>query len=428
MILSVVISAINILRGDVFLKRYAVWFSGSMVVAVLNYAFHPVLGRLLDPADFGDVQALISLITQVGVIFGAFSIVVVNITTNFEDEQKRDAIIMELQRISFIIVVIIGAVILLGITELKTFFNFSSVYPFIGLALMLPLFALTLFRSAYLQGSGRFSELSLSGVIGAGTKLIFASLFVVIGLGSLGATLGLLFASATMYLYLYTRTNKDINLSRRTSHVELSRGSIATEIKYGFLVLFATSLTTMFFTLDVLVVKHYFDPVEAGLYTGISAIAKILYFIVGPVAGVLLSSIKLKNSFHENTIILAKSLGISVFIGGSGLLLFYQFYDIVTSILIGQKYLVLSHLLPKAGLVMFLAALTNVLVFYFLALRRFSLILVANAGVAIVVLLMTRSHSSIDSILNDMLFGLVITIILLVIMYAKDYFSSRPCL
>lgn len=413
-------------KNDPFLRRYAVWFSGSMVVAVLNYAFHPILGRLMDPAEFGDVQAIISLITQVGVIFGAFSIVVVNITTNFENVKKRDAIIVQLQKIAFIIVGIIILVLLLGISELKSFLNFSSMYPFMVLALMLPILATSVFRAAYLQGSGRFGELSLNGVIGAATKLMFASIFVLLGLGSAGATFGLLLAGLASYAYLYFRTKNDINLSRKQVHIELGQGSVVAEIKYGFLVLFATALTTLFFTLDVLLVKHYFDPIEAGLYSGISAIAKILYFAVGPVAGVLLSSIKIRHSFRENGAILAKSLLISILVGGSGLLLFYLFHDIVIKVLIGQKYLVLSQLLPKAGLVMFLAALTNVLVFYFLALRRFDLIGVTIIGVSSVLFLINRDHSSISRILDDMLVGLAITITLLLLMYAKDYFTSRP--
>jgi len=49
-----------------------------MVVAFLNYIFHPLLGRLMDPASFGDIQALFSLITQAGILFGAFSVVAVN--------------------------------------------------------------------------------------------------------------------------------------------------------------------------------------------------------------------------------------------------------------------------------------------------------------------------------------------------------------
>ncbi|MBP6931477.1 MAG: hypothetical protein KBB62_02010, partial [Candidatus Pacebacteria bacterium] len=58
------------LKSDVFFRQYAIYFTGSMVVAFLNYVFHPLLGRLLSPSDFGDIQALISLIAQSAIVFG----------------------------------------------------------------------------------------------------------------------------------------------------------------------------------------------------------------------------------------------------------------------------------------------------------------------------------------------------------------------
>ena len=73
---------LSTLKKDAFLRHYAIYFSWSMVVAALNYFFYPILSRMLSPSDFGDVQVFISLITQAGILFGAFTIVAVNITAN----------------------------------------------------------------------------------------------------------------------------------------------------------------------------------------------------------------------------------------------------------------------------------------------------------------------------------------------------------
>ncbi len=413
----------NPFKNDVFLNGYAIWFSGSMIVAVLNYIFHPILGRLMDPIAFGDVQALISLIAQVGILFGAFSVVAVNITTNFDNHEDRDAMIAELQRISFYIVGFGIVVILLWISELKSFFNFSSVYPFIGLAIMLPISSAATFRSAYLHGSGRFKDLSVSGVVSSITRLLFAVSLVILGLGSLGATIGIVLAVITSYFYLFWRTKNDLHLKIKNNFHLLEKGSIRKEIVYGVLVLFATTLVTLFFTIDVLVVKYFFSAYEAGLYSGISAVAKVIFFAIVPVSGVLFSSIKLQNTQKENMIILSKSLVISILVGLVGLLTFYLFHDMTIKVLIGQKYLSLSYLLPKVGLIMFLSAVLNVLVFYFLALRRFFLIPVSILGIGVMWLLIINNHSDLNSILNNMLFGLVSIISILIIVYAKDYFN-----
>ncbi len=418
---------INKLKSDIFFRRYAVYFSGSMVVAFLNYVFHPVLGRLLSPADFGDVQALIALIAQSAIIFGAFSMVAVNVTINTENPHERDAIISELQKIAFWIIGIAFVFLLLSISELKSFFNFSTIYPLIGLAIILPISSMTTFRNAFLQGSGRFKHLSFSGVVSSLGRLVFAVGAILLGMGVFGATLGIVLANIALLLYLYYQTKDSLHLGEKTNIHILEKGSIKKELKYGVLVFFATCLVTLYYTSDVLIVKHYFSGVDAGLYSGISAIAKILYFALAPGAVVLLSSVKIKQSFTENSLALKKSLGISLFVGIVGLFTFYLFSDIIVSLMIGQKYASFAHFLPKAGLVMLLTAIINVFIFYFLALRRFFLITVSLVGMLFMGLILLRSHSSINSVLNSLVLSLIIITITLTITYAKDYFnhSSR---
>ena len=399
-----------------------------MVVAFLNYMFYPVLGRLLSPADFGDIQALISLITQSSIIFGAFSMIVVNVTINTENPHERDAIITELQKITFWIIGIAFIFLLLSISELKYFFNFSSVFPLVGLAIILPISSLTTFRNAYLQGSGFFMQLSISGVISSFGRLVFAIIFILFGFGVLGATFGIIFANLTVFIYLYYQTKGSLHLNTKANLHTLESGSIKRELKYGVLIFFTTSLVTIFYTSDILIVKHYFNSVDAGLYSGISAIAKILFFAIGPSSAVLLSSVKIKHSFAENTSALKKSFLVSFLVGVCGIFMFYTFSDTIISLMIGGKYASFAHFLPKAGLVMLLTAIVNIFIFYFLALRRFFLIGISLVGMVFMGFILFQGHTSIDAILNNLVISLVVIIITLTFTYAKDYFHNSTSL
>jgi len=396
-----------------------------MVVAFLNYIFHPLLGRLLAPVAFGDVQALLSLIAQSGIIFGAFSLVVVNITTNIEDARERNAIISALQNVAFYVVGFIFLILVLSISELKSFFNFSSYVPLVGLAVILPISSLSTFRNAYLQGSGNFSKLSLSGIVASLGRLIFVFIFIFLGLEVLGATLGIVMANICVLGYLFYQTRESLDLSIKSDIHILEKGSLKKELVYGVLVLFATSLVTLFYTSDVLIIKHYFSAFDAGLYSGISAIAKILFFAVGPSSVVLLSSVKMRHSFIDNSRALAKSLAISLVVGILGLVAFYLFSDMIIKVMIGSKYVPFAHYLPKAGLVMFLTAFANILVFYFLALRRFFLVGVSLFGIGAMGFILLSGHTSIAEVLNNLLLSLVVITILLITVYVKDYFHYR---
>lgn len=412
--------------NDPFFRRYVIYFSGSMMVAFINYLFHPILGRLLSPAEFGDVQAFISLIAQTALIFGAFSVVTVNITTNVEDALQRNKVIAELQKIALWIVGFGIVVLLLLTTRLHDFLNFTSYAPLVALVLVWPMSAYSTFRNAYLQGSGRFAEVSIGGVVSSVSKLVFAVGLIVLGFGVGGAIAGIVISNIVLFSFLYIRTRASLKLQMSDTDVHtLEKGSVKNEISYGFLVLFATSVFTFFYTADVLIIKSYFSAEEAGLYSGISAIAKILFFAVGPTAAVLLSSIKLKNSFKENSRVLMKSLGISLLMGCAGIFTFYVFHDMVISLLIGGKYVPFAHYLPKVGLIMLLAGIANVLIFYFLALRRYFLIGLGIVGVAFMVNLFVRGHGTIDAVINNLLGGLFFIIIILFLVYAKDYFNRH---
>ena len=419
-------SLINRIKNDIFFRSYAIYFTGSMVVAFLNYLFYPVLGRMLAPADFGDIQALVSLITQSAIILGAFSVVAVNITANTDNPYERNAIIAELQKIAFWIIGIAFVLLLSSLSELKHFFNFSSIYPLVGLAVILPISAMTTFRNAYLQGSGHFTKLSISGIISSLGRLILAAGSILLGFQVLGATLGIVLANVLVLVYLLYQTRDSLHLNGQASVHVLEKGSVIKELKYGLLVFFATSLVTLYYTSDILIVKHYFDATSAGLYSGISAIAKILYFAIGPSSAVLLSSVKLKQSFTENASALKKAFVVSLVIGGLGIFTFYLFNGMVVSLMIGSRYASFAYLLPKASLVMLLTAIANIFIFYFLALRRFFLIVISLVGVSFMGFILLAGHTSIDSILNNLVISLVIVIISLVIIYAKDYFNNRP--
>ena len=396
-----------------------------MVVAFLNYIFYPILGRLLSPADFGDLQALVSLIAQSAIILGALSIVAVNIVANTENPDERDAILTELQKTTFWIVGIVFVLFLLTVSKLKSFFNFSSIYPLLGLAIILFISALTTFRNAYLQGSCHFTRLSVSGVISALGRLVFAVVFIFLGLGVFGVIFGIILSNIAVLVYLYYQTKDSLHLNAKTNLHILEKGSIKKELKYGVLVFFATTLVTFFYTSDILIVKHYFNSVDAGLYGGISAIAKILFFAVGPTSAILFSSVKLKQTFLENASALKKSFLISFIVGGAGLLIFYMFGDTIISLMIGSKYASFAHYLPKAGLMMLLSAIVNIFIYYFLALRRFFLIAVSVVGMSFLWFILFQGHTSIDAVLNSLIISLIIITITLTIAYAKDYFDYR---
>ena len=397
--------------NDDFLKNNVIFFIGSMAVAVLNYLYHPILGRMMSVEDFGEVQSLISLFMQLGIFTGVFNVITVNIAANYEDKKERDAIISSLRRIAFYIAGVLFLIVIACSSLLKDFFQFSSVYPFIVLAFLLIAGVSFAFRKAFLQGISDFKAISWAGIIFAAGKLCFAVLFVYFGWRSFGAISALLIAQGFALAYVYFKTKKTLNLSIFSKD---GIGSvIKSEYRYAILIFLATSAITFLYTADVLMVKHWFSPEEAGLYSGIATIARIIFFATGSVSGVLLSAIKIKNASEINRKILKKGLILIFAIAGGGLLFFSIFSEFIINILIGSRYAVLASLLPEMSLLLTMVSLINLLFFYFLALRRSIIFGASLAGPAIIILLSFFRHESLEQIIYNFLIGSAVVLVVL---------------
>lgn len=408
-------------RTDEYLKRYAIYFFGSMAVAFFNYLFHPILAHFISPEKFGEVQAFLSLIAQFGIVFGAFFIVSVHITTNIDDEVERNQLLSELQRICFYLAAIMVLVMFFLSSQIKLFLNLQSYAPIFGACVMVLLGTSTTIRGAFLQGRGMFKEFSIQSGISAIGRLFIVLPLLFLESGIYGVIFAVILSQILSIFYSYWCTRKSLSVHAKTDIQVLERKSIRSELQYGLLVLFGSGFTTFFYSADVLIVKHFFNAYDAGLYTGISSIAKIVFIILTSVCAVLLSMVRMKNSRRENSVILMKSLAIAVGMAAVIFPFFFWQYRLLASVIVGAKYLGFSYLLPNIGFTMFLLSIVSIFVFYFLALRRYVLIGISLISFCILMLLLKLNHPDIGAIVTDLQITLGITIAMFIVYYGKSY-------
>ena len=394
---------------DKFIKDNAIFFAGSMAVAVLNYLYHPVMSRMMSVEDFGEVQALISmtyLVSILGIIFGTIA---VNIVSN--QDTSSDSHIKLLSQLYKLAIYVIGAFaigIMILSPYLKQALQFESAVSFLPLALGTLIGIPFIFYSSYLKGMKEFGVMSITGIIASAGKLLFAVVLVSLGLRVFGAVSAFALATFTALLYTLYKTRGVFRLSWREKFV--FSPAIKKELSYGLLIFFSLGFVTFLYTSDVLMVKYFFDPETAGLYSGIATIARIIFFATASVAGVILPTIKIKNSYEENAKVMKKALVIIALMGVGALGVFFLFPSLIISLLIGEKYLPLADLLPLAGLYVFLASVTNLFYSYFLALRDRRLIGFSIFGFGVTIILTMLHHESLHAIVIDYTIGATATI------------------
>lgn len=396
-------------RNSEFLRHNAIFFVGSVAIGVLNYIYYPILGRLLEPAPFGEVQTLVSLFLQLAIFLGVLGNLTVNIVANHGDEPAGRRTMLELEKLSLIVSFIGLAIVVVLAPVLQQFFKFESFVPFIILAVAIVVSVPSTFRSAYLRGKKRFGLTSVAGLVAAAAKLAFSVVLIWLGFGTIGAITGLVLAQLASFAYAAIKARQiGFDQSLWTNFFQPpDMKLVLPELKYAGLVLVSSLTITALYSIDIIAVKHYFDAHTAGEYAGIATVARIIFFLTASIAQVLLPSVMLRNAAGKNRDILFKSLALTAMVGGSALLAFWVMPDFITRLLMGDEYARFAYLLPRLGLVVFVVSLLNLLMLYFMALRHYAIAFIAIMGLAVTCGLVGIHHDSLQAIVDSMLGGSV---------------------
>jgi O-antigen/teichoic acid export membrane protein len=234
-------------------------------------------------------------------------------------------------------------------------------------------------------------------------------------MGTVGAILGIVLAQLLAYGHaaLYARKYGFRESLFKQLFTRPDLKLVLPELRYALLVLVCSLTITGLYSVDIVIIKHFFDARTAGLYAGIAAVARIVFFLTASITQVLMPSVKLKNSNAHNRAVLNKSFLLLVFIGGPAVVIFCLLPQFVVSHLMGRAYLAYADLLPRLSIVVFLISILNLFVTYHMALRRYGIALVAVLDALVSGVLLGMSHGTLLSVINSLLYGSIVTFVIL---------------
>lgn len=407
------------INQDKVIRSNLIYFIGSLIISFLNYLFYPIIGRLLTIQQFGDVQGFLSGFLIFGVLFSTFNIAITNISGKDKDI-INNKLINSIQNIALIITFILFSLIIILSNTLKIFFNFNSIYSFISLGILLPILIYLTTRVAYFQGKHNFKIVSATGIIISSSKLITSIILIFLGFKEAGAIIGIVIAQLFGLYFVSSYYNKiKIPKSIHNENNELSNKKIQRESKY-LIVIFITNITiTLLYNSDILIVKHFFNSLQAGLYASISSVSNILYFLTTSVSFVLIASVNTDNTNGHNYNVLLKSFFIIILITSPLILFFYLYPSSIVKILMGDKYIVNSYLLPYMSISIFIAAINNLIFSFFISLKKYFISVIAIFGIIFGTILISNHHETLNQIVNSFIVtnGITLTLLFIYILY-----------
>jgi O-antigen/teichoic acid export membrane protein len=390
------------------IKGSSIIFTGAIVGGLFSYAFNMMMGRLMGPVNYGELTALLSLLMIVTVAGGAITTIAMRYSGELIALGHFNALIKFFRFLSRNTLYLGLTLAVLGLILLKPIANFFSISEFLPIIIILLTVVLNLLvfvNKGILQGGQKFVDLTVANTIDPILRVVIGISLVKLGLGLSGAMMAIFIAVGSSYLVTLIPLKKIFRLaSDKVEKFSFDKKEI---IAYSWPTLIAAILLVLSINIDIVLVKHFFSPEEAGLYAAVSTIAKIILYITGPIIAVMfpmISEQKTKGEKHYRVFLMSllfTLVGSVVVLG-----LYVLAPGKIISILYGPKFVNYYYLLPQIGVAILFYSLINLIVNYYLAIKNFvflwffALILVAQ------VVIISLWHPSLEAVVRVLILTL----------------------
>jgi O-antigen/teichoic acid export membrane protein len=379
-----------------------------------NYFYNLALGRILGPAAFADAAILITLLLVLSFIGMTFQIVASKYAVLFESNELAVFTKM-MARISLLVGIIIGALIAFFSTNLQTLFQTETAEMFVIFGFGIPLyFVISINRGLY-QGSNNLHKMAITYQTEMLSRLVITILTVLL-LPNVSASISVALGIFISFIFGLVPFQKNI----------LKRGTTVTKDKIDTKAIFAFFALTAFYELtqiiinnsDILLVKHYFNNDQAGLYSSLALIGRVVYFVAWMFVMLLLPKViqLKKEGKNTQTILLRYVLYIallsSIIVGVT-----FFFPKLIVYLLFGDQYIAIAPLLWKYALATSVFAIANIFAYYFLSIGKYIPVVVSAVLGLTQIVLIVLFHNSLQQVVEMQVIAMVFLLIFQLIFF-----------
>jgi len=406
------------------IKDNFILFSTTMVLHLLGFLFHFYVSRKLGPIDYGIFGSLLSVIYLFTVPLNTIQTAISKFVANFkvENNYRKINFLLRASLKKLAVYGVIGTVIFIALSPFVSKFLNTSITPLIVLSFFI-LFALLLpINRGTMQGLQKFKPLGFNLALEGIVKLFGGILLVSIGWGVSGAIGAFVLAYIIPFAFGFYPI-KSIFKERKESF------NTKNVYKYSIPVVIMLLSLTAFYSLDVILVRHFLDPLQVGFYAALSLIGKVLFFGSFSIVQVMfpkVAELYAMNKPHKK--ILYKSLiFVSIFCMVS-LLMFYLFPNFFVNLFFGKDYLEVSKYLVLFSVFITFLSLNFTLSFYNVSLNRYKFIYLLIVFNILQIALLSIFHSSIMQVIYILLFLMVVlfVILLLITRFSNETVYNNP--
>lgn len=345
--------------------------AAQVVFVASGYVINIGLARLLGPAEYGIYAVIISLMTMVNLILSkgipqALSKYIAH-ADGSEELIKSTTVKMQLM---FSVAIFSVYFLLAGI--IAELLNDPGLTPFIRISsFIVPGYAMYSILLGYLNGLNEFRRQAIIAIGYSLFKVIFILALVIIGYSVMGAIVGFLCAPLAallvgFYIMHINRIKKGVRYgsdgvsflpnpgkflvmkNRDTILTDTSGIMVKKIVDFAVPIMFFSFIINLIINIDLFFVKGYLTNYDAGIYSAVSTISKVPFYIIGGLYGAIFPTISnfTANYNREKTCTsISKSLKIFFIAGMMPVLVISAQSDLFISLTYSGEYVKGAHVL-----------------------------------------------------------------------------------
>lgn len=343
--------------------------TGSILANFFNFLFNLYMSRSLSVTDYGTLATIISLITFPALFVTALNPVIIRFAGGYFAKNEF-ALLKGFYKQFFIFLLICGTVLfiifLIFISQIAHFFHinnyiillFTNIYIFIAI--------ISVINLSLLQAKLAFAFQVIIGLVSAILKLLLGIIFVIAGFSISGATGALVISTMSGFILSFWPLRFLFKTKAKTPDInskDLFSYGIPSALTLFGLISFISS--------DIILVKHFFNPIQAGQYDGLSLVGRIIFFITAPIGTVMFPIIVQKHTKGINFSNTFKLALILVLIPSVLLTLFYFIFPKFSILFfLKREYLSIAPLLGLFGLYITFYCMLYLFVNFYLSIKK----------------------------------------------------------
>lgn len=385
------------------------------VASFFAYLLQVLLGRNLSVEDYGIFNSLLSLSTF-------FTIPVTAVTTSLikvvSDQKAKgnDTVITKLFYVTIKASLIAGLIlflqVIIGKNFLANYLNIKDKEIFLFFGLQMLVGFLTIGPSAFLKGFQDFTGFSLVTITNSFFRLSVVFGLVYFGFGLKGAFSGFFIVAVIGFFFGYSILRKRLTVPT----TEPLNSVYKSALTIGLSSLFMTLLMNGLNNIDIIVVKHLFSEIDAGLYSSVVTVGKIVVFGASTITVVMFPVLSQAYSSKSNyRSVFAKFLILQIFILLGAVVVFSAFPEFIIKTMFGVQFLPAAQYLPKYTIFSSIYVLINFFLMSLIAMDKSKIIYYLAMFIPVQYIALENFSADLNRVIeiNSLVSGVVLLIIII---------------